>query len=133
MDIVTLSLAKKYTNNIIDGFGRGILYKGAVNYYTDLPNNASLGDCYSVLYEGTSGDTPFGAEYVWGKINNQNSATWIQLGKDIDTNSFEKKENKVSEINENSTDTQYPTAKCVYDLIGDISTILQQLDTGSGV
>ena len=133
MDIVTLSLAKKYTNNIIDGFGRGILYKGPVNYYTDLPNDASLGDCYSVLYEGTSGDTPSGAEYVWGKINNQNSATWIQLGKDIDTNSFEKKENKVTEINENSTDTQYPTAKCVYDLIGDISTILQQLDTGSGV
>lgn len=133
MDIVTLSLAKKYTNNIIDGFGRGISYKGAVNYYTDLPNNASLGDCYSVLYEGTSGDTPSGAEYVWGKINNQNSATWIQLGKDIDTNSFEKKENKVTEINENSTDTQYPTAKCVYNLVGDISTILQQLDTGSGV
>jgi hypothetical protein len=64
MDIVTLALAKKYTNNVIEGIGKGISYKGAVNYYNELPNNASLGDCYSVLYQGTSGTTPSGLEYV---------------------------------------------------------------------
>ena len=33
-------------------------------------------------------------------------------------NKFEKQDNKVTSIDENSTDTEYPSAKCVYDLIG---------------
>ena len=68
MDLVTLALAKKgakqYTNDVVEGLGKGIVYKGAVNQYSDLPNNASNGDCYSVLYKGTSGNVPSGLEYV---------------------------------------------------------------------
>ena len=68
MDVVTLALAKKsakqYTDDVIEGIGKGISYKGAVNYYSDLPNNASLGDCYSVLYKGTSGSITSGLEYI---------------------------------------------------------------------
>lgn len=68
MDIVTLVLAKKgakqYTDEAIEGLGKGIIYKGAVNYYNDLPNNASIGDCYSILYKGTSGTESSGLEYV---------------------------------------------------------------------
>ena len=79
MDIVTLTLAKKsakqYTDDAIEGLGKGIIYKGAVNYYNNLPNNASLGDCYSILYKGTSGTDPSGLEYIWGKINGQSSAS----------------------------------------------------------
>lgn len=94
MDIITYSLAKnkakKYTDEVVEGLGRGILYKGAVNYYNDLPNNAAIGDCYSVLYEGTSGSTPSGAEYIWGKVNDAAAAEWIQLGKDIDLTDYVK-------------------------------------------
>ena len=64
MDIITLSVAKKYTDNVITGLGKGIIYKGAVDYYKDLPNNALIGDCYSILYKGESGTTPSGAEYI---------------------------------------------------------------------
>ena len=68
MDIVTLTLAKKgakkYTDEVIEGLGKGIVYKGAVDYYNDLPNNASIGDCYSILYKGTSGTESSGLEYV---------------------------------------------------------------------
>lgn len=68
MDVVTLALAKKgakqYTDEAIAGLGKGIIYKGAVNYYADLPNNATIGDCYSVLYKGTSGSVSSGAEYI---------------------------------------------------------------------
>ena len=68
MDIVTLALAKKgakqYTDEAIEGLGKGIVYKGAVNYYNDLPNSASIGDCYSVLYKGTTGTDPSGLEYA---------------------------------------------------------------------
>lgn len=94
MDIITYSLAKnkakKYTDEVVEGLGRGILYKGAVSYYNDLPSNAAIGDCYSVLYEGTSGSTPSGAEYVWGKVNDAAAAEWIQLGKDIDLTDYVK-------------------------------------------
>lgn len=41
--------------------------------------------------------------------------------------------NKVTSISSASTDTQYPSAKCVYDLVGDIETILTTLDIGNGV
>ena len=135
MDIVTLTLAKKgakkYTDEVIEGLGKGIVYKGAVDYYNDLPNNASLGDCYSVLYKGTSGTESSGLEYVWGKINGGDTASWIQLGADV--SDFENSNNKVTSLTSESTDTQYPSAKCVYDLIGDVESLLTTLDTGSGV
>lgn len=130
MDIVTLTLAKKgakkYTDEAIAGLGKGIVYKGAVSYYNDLPNNASIGDCYSVLYKGSTGSVSSGLEYVWGKINNASSASWIQLGADI--SDFEDTNNKVTSLNNNSTDTQYPSAKCVYDLIGDIPSVLDAIN-----
>lgn len=37
--------------------------------------------------------------------------------------------NKVTALSASSTDTEYPSAKCVYDLIGDVETILATLTT----
>lgn len=39
----------------------------------------------------------------------------------------EDKTNKVTSISSSSTDTQYPTAKCVYDLIGNIESLLAEV------
>lgn len=39
--------------------------------------------------------------------------------------------NLVTSISSLSTDTQYPSAKCVYDLIGDIETALNTINSGS--
>ena len=36
----------------------------------------------------------------------------------------EDKSNKVTSLSSQSTDTQYPSAKCVYDLVGDVETLL---------
>ena len=36
--------------------------------------------------------------------------------------------NKVTSLSDSSTDTQYPSAKCVYDLIGDINDLLDILN-----
>ncbi len=41
-------------------------------------------------------------------------------------NKFEKTSNKVTSLSSNSTDTQYPSAKCVYDLIGDAISYINQ-------
>lgn len=35
--------------------------------------------------------------------------------------------NKVTSVSSSSTDTQYPSAKCVYDIIGDVSSLLTTL------
>lgn len=44
-----------------------------------------------------------------------------------DLSGKESTSNKVTSISSLSTDTQYPSAKCVYDLIGDIESILESL------
>ena len=41
--------------------------------------------------------------------------------------------NKVNVLDESSTDEQYPTAKCVYDLIGNVEAVLAELTEGVGV
>lgn len=40
---------------------------------------------------------------------------------------------KVTSISASSTDLQYPSAKCVYDLIGNLEEILNDIDVGEGV
>lgn len=50
-----------------------------------------------------------------------------------DISGKEDKTNKVTSLSASSTDTQYPSAKCVYDIIGDIETVLEELDVGGGV
>lgn len=40
---------------------------------------------------------------------------------------YEAKANKVTSLSAQSTDTQYPTARCVYDIVGDIETLLAAL------
>jgi len=35
--------------------------------------------------------------------------------------------NKVTSISSSSTDAQYPSAKCVYDIVGDIESLLQEV------
>ena len=44
-----------------------------------------------------------------------------------DVSGKEDKSNKVTSLSSSSTDTQYPSAKCVYDLIGDVETILASI------
>lgn len=39
-------------------------------------------------------------------------------------NSKEEASNKVTSLSSTSTDAQYPSAKCVYDIIGDVESLL---------
>ena len=45
----------------------------------------------------------------------------------------EDKSNKVTSLSSSSTDTEYPSAKCVYDIVGDIESVLYNINRGSGV
>lgn len=122
MDIVTLTLAKKgakeYTDSVVEGLGKGIVYKGAVDYYNSLPSSASEGDAYTVRYKGTSGTVAFNAEFV------RVSTNWVQLGPesisselgDITTLTTTTKTSAVAAINE------------INNQIGDIGTILDNIN-----
>lgn len=51
----------------------------------------------------------------------------LDFGQQFKTKSdlvYEAKTNKVTALSSASTDTQYPSAKCVYDIVGDIETLL---------
>ncbi|MGN0615181.1 hypothetical protein [Ruminococcus flavefaciens] len=81
MDVIDEQL--KATDDKATAAAAGLKYKGAVNYYSDLPNDAEIGDAYTVLYAGSSGTVPDGTEYVWGELNN--TAQWIDFSKDTYT------------------------------------------------
>lgn len=46
---------------------------------------------------------------------------------DDNSSAYEQTSNKVTSISSSSTDTQYPSAKCVYDIIGDINSALDEI------
>ena len=82
MDIITYVMAKNSANDAIAAaiaaLPKGVIYKGAVSYESDLPNNAEVGDCYTVKYKGSSGSVPDGKEVVWGSY--EGTEQWITLG-----------------------------------------------------
>ena len=82
MDIVTYVLAKNSANSAIAtaiaALPKGLIYRGAVSYVSDLPNNAEIGDCYTIKYKGTSGTTADGHEVAWG--NYEGTPQWIDFG-----------------------------------------------------
>ena len=49
----------------------------------------------------------------------------------VDTSSCEKLVNKVTTITSSSTDTQYPSAKAVYSLVGNIESVLNAIIVGA--
>jgi hypothetical protein len=86
---------------------------------------------YNILYcaaESNMG-TP---EYMWKILRTADDlyATDIQMyeGSGVTINDYvEAKSNKVTSISSASTNTQYPSAKCVYDLVGDIESLLASI------
>lgn len=57
-------------------------------------------------------------EYIYA--NN----AWEQVGvTDVDLSDAEMVTNKVTSLSAQSTDTQYPSAKCLYGIVGDLSAL----------
>lgn len=45
----------------------------------------------------------------------------------VENKSYQTTSNLVTSVSSSSTDSQYPSAKCVYDIIGDIETLLSEV------
>ena len=130
-------------------------YKGSVATFGDLPSTGQvIGDVYNVESDGSNyawngtiwdklgGEVDLSDYYtktqtdtlLSGKVDN--SALNNYYTKTRTDELLAEKEvltNKVTSISSSSTDTQYPSAKCVYDIVGDVETLLTTLDVGSGV
>ena len=71
--------------------------------------------------------------YITKDVNNltnyyKKTETYTQAETNTLLNAKENTSNKVTSLSSSSTDTQYPSAKCVYDLIGDINTALDLIN-----
>lgn len=70
-------------------------------------------------------------------LNDMTEAQFAQLN-NVDSNQLyltedtsESTTNKVTSLSNSSTDDQYPSAKCVYDLVGDVESLLNNINSGS--
>lgn len=102
-------------------------------YPTDYTGIADVPEWLKDLADAT--DAALGDKYTKpsGGIpsTDMTSAVQTSLGKADtavqDVSGKEDKSNKVTSLSSSSTDTQYPSAKCVYDLVGDIATALDTI------
>lgn len=82
-------------------------------------NNESLLGSGNITIQGGGGSSEWGS--ITGNISSQTDLQTALGGKENTTN-------KVTSLSSASTDTQYPSAKCVYDLIGDISSAIDAIN-----
>lgn len=64
-------------------------------------------------------------------INNTSLLGSGNITINADTSSCEQLANKVTSISSSSTDAQYPSAKCMYDIVGDIELALNIIINGT--
>ena len=103
----------------------GYISSAAIASLTDV-TLTGLADGQVLKYNSTTqkweNSTASGGGGTWGSItgtlSNQTDLQTALNGKQTTSN-------LVTSISSSSTDTQYPSAKCVYDIVGDIETLLQ--------
>lgn len=95
----------------LDNTGLGTLWGRIKTYIASLGYTSNIGTVTGVKMNNGSAISPVNGVVDLGTVITSVS------GKE-DTS------NKVTSLSNSSTDMQYPSAKCVYDLIGDIETLL---------
>ena len=104
---------------------------------SDLVDDSNSGNKFVTTSEKNTWNAKYDKPVGGIPSTDLSSAVQTSLGKADtavqDVTGKEDKTNKVTSIDSNSTDTQYPSAKCVYDLVGNIESILEELDIGGGV
>lgn len=104
----------------------GMAYLGEVTF-SDLPSSIVNAEVVCEVMDGTgtsgkvihlvltSGNvSPYRWEYTYWN-DGSNVSGWV---------AFETTANKVTSLSAQSTDAQYPSAKCVYDIIGNVESLL---------
>lgn len=77
MGLAEASDVKAYVANLVSA---GVNYKGSVNTYSDLPNDASAGDMYNVKNDSTISSVfyPGDMNYIWaGAVGTQGQESYV--------------------------------------------------------
>ena len=77
---LAVAMMRKGIAAATEPLSEGMTYKGAVEYYADLPNDAAQGDMYLVLYQGSTGTNQLNARYVWGPVDGTDAWTYVGGG-----------------------------------------------------
>lgn len=117
-------------------YQREYVSSGNVEYPITTRYNTTSGDSYYAEYgrysEGVtlnpSTNTITASKF---KVTGGTSFQFLKADGTTDSNTYENSSNKVTALSSSSTDTQYPSAKCVYDLIGDIESVLDAIINGT--
>lgn len=100
--------------------GSNITISGDTINATDTTYSAFTGATSSVA--GSAGLVPAPTTSDVGKFLSADG-TWANL----DLTAYQTTANLTTSLSNASTDTQYPSAKCVYDLVGDVESLLAQV------
>ena len=80
-----------------------------------VPNGSSGGGAFiDQTYDATS-------------TNAQSGTAVAEALATLDLTAYQTTANLVTSLSNASTDTEYPSAKCVYDIIGDVESLLAQV------
>lgn len=98
---------------------------------SNVPSGSNYGSLLVMPYRQATGNTKpdFGTQIFMpnGDDNTHPNSFYYRTALSGSWNSWQELEtttNKVTSISSSSTDAQYPSAKCVYDIIGDIESLL---------
>ena len=128
---------KFVTSSDITNWNNKIDSSALTNYVknTDYATGATGGVFKTASSFNTAVSTTSGILYAlsstYSQYQSKDSGTFISKGtleNVITGKNLETANNKVTSLSSSSTDTQYPSAKCVYDLIGDINTVLDNIN-----
>lgn len=120
----TLSSYSNISLNSVDNIGYLIIPK-AINY-----SSLTDGDliCHFVYIYVNGNNADLKVTSVSYKGSNANKMKFDELtSKIIHVQNMENVNNKVTSISASSTNTQYPSAKCVYDIVGNIESLLSEV------
>ena len=138
--IATFSISARQTDAASDIIQLGGNVNGNIDKIRLVSNENGDNVFYLDVYKATSGN--IGNVYISfnGTFDLENAVTNTVLSEvastyiretfeitDITRNTYQTTSNLVTSISSTSTDTQYPSAKCVYDLVGNIETLLASI------
>lgn len=107
------------------GGGSGAMhFKDTISSASSLPASPAAGDVYMASADFTISGV---GSVETGDMIVYNGTAWKIVQGNLDPTSFEAVSNKVTSLSSGSTDIQYPSAKCVYDAIGNVETLLASL------
>lgn len=109
------------SNNVISVTGKQETLVSGTNIKTI--NSQSILGSGNITIQGGGGGTEYSAGTNIDITDYVISVTGLS--------SYETTSNKVTTISSGSTDTQYPSAKCVYDIVGNIDSALNIILTGT--